>query len=117
MELAEVEVDFCIGCKGAWLDTGELEIMLDDDGKAQKLMSSFSKDMTSGEKPRQCPICDKNMDKVDVGNEKPTLLIDMCPKGDGLWFDSGELNEIIDRAKLDDSNKIKKVLSDMFGRK
>ena len=36
-------------------------------------------------------------------------------KGDGLWFDSGELNNIIARAKLDEGNKIKKVLADMFG--
>ena len=49
--------------------------------------------------------------------EKPTLLIDRCSKGDGLWFDKGELNNIIARAKLDEGNKIKKVLADMFGDK
>jgi Zn-finger nucleic acid-binding protein len=115
MELAEVEIDYCTGCKGVWLDAGELEMMLDDDGKAQKLISSFNKDISGSENPKQCPICDKKMEHIVVGEEKPTLLIDRCPKGDGLWFDNGELNGIIARAKLDEGNKIKKVLADMFG--
>ena len=115
LELAEVEVDYCTGCKGVWLDAGELEMLLDDNGKAQKLISSFNKDLSSSEKPKQCPICDKKMEHIVVGEEKPTLLIDRCVKGDGLWFDSGELHNIITRAKLDEGNKIKKVLADMFG--
>jgi Zn-finger nucleic acid-binding protein len=115
LELAEAEVDYCTGCKGAWLDAGELEMMLDDDGKAQKLISSFKKDTSSDEKPKQCPICDKKMEKIIVGDNEPKLLIDRCAKGDGLWFDKGELNNIIARAKLDEGNKIKKVLADMFG--
>jgi Zn-finger nucleic acid-binding protein len=115
LELAEVEIDYCTGCKGVWLDAGELEMLLDDDGKAKKLIHSFAQDASSREKARRCPICDKKMEKIIVGHEKPTLLIDRCSKGDGLWFDSGELNGIIARAKLDEGNKIKKVLVDMFG--
>ena len=107
LEMAEVEIDYCTGCKGVWLDAGELEMLLGDEGKAKMLISSFNKDTSSGEKPRQCPICDKKMEKIDVGNDKPTLLIDRCSKG--------ELNNIIARAKLDEGNKIKKVLGDMFG--
>jgi Zn-finger nucleic acid-binding protein len=117
LELAKVEIDYCTDCKGVWLDAGELEMLLEDNGKANKLISSFVKDTSSGEKARQCPICDKKMEKIDVGHDKPTLLIDRCTKGDGLWFDSGELNDIITRAKLDEGNKIKKVLADMFGEK
>jgi Zn-finger nucleic acid-binding protein len=116
LELSEVEIDYCTGCKGVWLDAGELEMLLDDEGKAQKLISSFSKGPSGNETPKQCPICDKKMEKIIVGHEKPMLLIDRCTKGDGLWFDSGELNDIIARAKLDEGNRIKKVLADMFGR-
>jgi Zn-finger nucleic acid-binding protein len=116
MELAEAEVDYCTGCKGVWLDAGELEMLLDDDGKAKMLIDSFSKDTTTTEKPKQCPICDKKMEKIIVGHEKPMLLIDRCSKGDGLWFDSGELNSIIARAKLDEHNKITQLLADMFGK-
>jgi Zn-finger nucleic acid-binding protein len=115
LELAEVEIDYCTDCKGVWLDAGELEMLLDDQGKAKKLIHSFAKDTSSKEKARRCPICDKKMEKIDVGHDKPTLLIDRCAKGDGLWFDRGELTGIIARAKLDEGNKIKKVLADMFG--
>ncbi|MGB7581561.1 MAG: zf-TFIIB domain-containing protein [Sedimentisphaerales bacterium] len=117
LELAKVEIDYCTGCKGVWLDAGELEMLLDDKGKAKKLIHSFAKDTSSREKARRCPICDKKMEKIDVGHEKPTLLIDRCSKGDGLWFDRGELNGIIARAKLDEGNKIKQILMDMFGGK
>ncbi len=115
MELAEVEIDYCTNCKGVWLDAGELEMLLGDEGKAKLLIDSFSKDISSMEKTRLCPICDKKMEKIIVGREHPMLLIDRCSKGDGLWLDRGELNNIIARAKLDEENKIKKVLADMFG--
>ena len=115
LELAEVEVDYCTGCKGVWLDAGELEMLLGDNGKAKILINSFIKDMSSGEKPKQCPICDKKMEKIVVGDTGPAMLIDRCTRGDGLWFDRGELADVIARAKLDEGNKIKKVLADMFG--
>jgi hypothetical protein len=63
-----------------------------------------------------CPICDKKMEKITVGEGQPALLLDRCSKGDGLWFDRGELNNIIEKAKLDEGNKIKRLLGDMFGK-
>ncbi len=117
MELSDAEVDYCTICQGVWLDAGELEILLNDQGKAKALIDSFSKDISSVENPRVCPICDKKMEKIIVGHDKPALLIDRCANGDGLWFDRGELSDIIARARLDEGNRIKKVLADMFGHK
>jgi hypothetical protein len=117
LELAEVEADYCTECKGIWLDAGELEMLLEDGGKTKTLLSSFNNAPKTGEKQRKCPICDKKMEKIEVGKGKPTLLLDRCVKGDGLWFDKGELDEIIERAELDEDNKIKQLLADMFGRK
>jgi len=34
------------------------------------------------------------MDKMIIGRA-PEILIDSCPRGDGLWFDGGELDELI----------------------
>ena len=115
MELEEVEIDYCTGCDGIWLDAGELEVLLGDGGKSKMLISSFNKALEADEKKRKCPICDKKMEKIIVGHEKPTLIIDRCVKGDGLWFDKGELSNIIARAELDEGNKIKQLLADMFG--
>jgi len=126
LELQDVEIDYCTDCGGIWLDAGELELLLGEPEKAKQLLGSFKiySNSTekirkiysnSTEKIRKCPICDKKMKKVIVGPSKPTLLIDKCRKGDGLWFDKGELPRIFDRAELDKDNKIQKLLTDMFG--
>ena len=115
LELQEVEIDYCIDCGGIWLDSGELELLLGEPGKAAQLLKSFKIDSRATEKTRKCPICSKKMQKVVVGSSKPILLIDKCRRADGLWFDKGELNDMFERAHLDQDNKIQKLLTDMFG--
>lgn len=115
LELEDVEIDHCLDCGGIWLDAGELELLLDEPEKARSLLESFTVDSKSAEVKRKCPICDKKMQKVIVGDSEPTLLIDKCRRGDGLWFDSGELHDIFDRAQLDQDNRIQDLLTEMFG--
>jgi Zn-finger nucleic acid-binding protein len=115
LELADVEIDHCVGCGGIWLDAGELELLMDEPRKAKDLLNSFHEDPSSSEKPRKCPICDKKMAKIVVGHAAPVLLIDKCRRGDGLWFDRGELHDVLDRAQLDKESRIQKLLADMFG--
>ena len=113
-ELEEVEVDYCTTCAGIWLDAGELELLLGSSEQAEQLLNSFKIDKNCTEKARKCPICLKKMQKILVGDSKPTLLLDKCPKDDGLWFDKGELQDVISRATLDKANKIQKLLTDIF---
>jgi Zn-finger nucleic acid-binding protein len=54
------------------------------------------------------------MQKIVVGSTDPVLLIDKCFRGDGLWFDKGELSDIFERAQLDKDNKIQELLKNMF---
>lgn len=115
LELAEVEIDHCTDCGGIWLDAGELELLLGEPEKAGQLLDSFKIDSNCAEKPRKCPICLKKMQKIIVGPSTHALLIDKCYRGDGLWFDKGELQDILDTAKLDKDNKIQKLLADIFG--
>ena len=115
LELEEVEIDYCTNCGGIWLDAGELELLLNDPDKAKGLLDSFRIDSESDERIRKCPICDKKLQKIVIGSSEPVLLIDKCRRGDGLWFDKGELQDIFDRAELDKDNKIQKLLSDIFG--
>ncbi len=114
LELEDVEIDYCTSCSGIWLDAGELELLLGEPRKAAELLGSFEPDAKCAEHARKCPICDKKMQKIVVGSSMPPLLIDKCHRGDGLWFDRGELNDIFERAKLDENNKIRKLLTDMF---
>ena len=117
LELEDVEIDYCTSCGSVWLDAGELELLLNEPGKAKGLLDSFKIDSESDEIIRKCPICDKKMQKIVVGSSKPVLLLDKCRRGDGLWFDKGELQDIFDRAELDKDNKIRKLLSGIFGYK
>ena len=115
LELQDVEIDYCTDCGGIWLDTGELELLLGEPEKAGQLLGSFKTDSDSTEKIRKCPICDKKMQKIVVGTSEPALLLDKCSRGDGLWFDKGELQEILERAQLDEENKKQKLSADMPG--
>ena len=116
LELADVEIDHCIRCGGIWLDAGELELLMDDPQKTRGLLDSFREESHPTEKPRRCPICDKTMTQVNVGHAQPPLFIDKCRRGDGLWFDRGELQEILRRGQLDQDSRIQRLLADMFGR-
>ncbi len=117
LELNDVEIDFCTQCDGIWLDKNELELLLGHEERAKKLLNSFKVDSENTEKVRKCPICYKKMQKIIVGNTKSKVLIDKCRKGDGLWFDKGELSNIIENAQLDENNKIKALLTNMFSHK
>ena len=114
LELNEVEIDYCPSCGGIWLDGGELELLIEDESEREKILSSFIAESNNLERTYKCPICSKKMDKVHVGRNKE-VLIDKCPANDGLWFDKGELKEVIELA--DGENKVVELLNDLFGSK
>jgi len=116
-ELQEVEVDHCLECGGIWLDAGELQQLLGQAEAAAELLNSFTPQPNSTEKPRKCPICLKKMRKIAVAGASGNLLIDKCVKGHGLWFDKGELQNIVESARLDKDNKIRQLLAEVFGSK
>jgi len=98
VEYHNIELDYCTDCKGVWFDSGELELMLKSyqmEGIEPFLENiTNSPDTRSGEKKRKCPICSRKMKKKAIG-EQPRLLIDTCGEGHGLWFDGGEIAQLI----------------------
>jgi len=116
LELEQIEIDYCTHCSGIWLDSGELELMLQSDKEKEFLHSLFHQEKMSSEKSYRCPICSKKMIKVFVGNNKE-VLIDKCPKNHGLWFDSGELENVILLSTEGKENKITSLLKKMFENK
>ena len=113
LELDKVEIDNCLSCGGIWLDAGELELLLDSTEEKDKVLNSFEEDTETKEDKRKCPICLKRMDKVRCGVDKK-ILIDKCRENHGLWFDEGELCEIIDMGSVDKSNKVLVMLKGML---
>lgn len=116
MELDQVEIDFCLDCRGIWLDSQELEMLLEEAQGKDSLLASFKVDKQNKEDLRSCPICLKKMDKVICGNDKK-ILIDKCKKEHGLWFDSGELEDIISIGNMGKDSKVLSLLHDIFGKK
>ncbi|MBN2460035.1 MAG: zf-TFIIB domain-containing protein [Candidatus Cloacimonetes bacterium] len=113
LEIKEVEIDYCLSCHGIWLDNGELELLLRDAKRKEKLLQSFLLTSVPGEKPLKCPVCHKKMLQVMVKK----VLLDKCRHGHGLWFDNDELQKILEMGDFDPDNTIKKHLTEIFNNK
>ena len=113
LEFEGIETDYCPNCEGIWLDNGELELLLEDSKEKDELLNSFQSAINSKEKKRRCPICNKKMDKTFVSNDFD-IVLDECKYGHGLWFDKGEILEVIKEGSVNKENSIIKVLEDMY---
>ena len=111
LELAGIEVDYCPLTQGIWLDAGELEALYEDSHAAARLIASFVPDPSSREKKVRCPICNRKMEKVRV---RDTVIIDRCIKDHGLWFDEGELLQVLEMEAGEQEEKIINLLKEMF---
>jgi len=98
VEHDKVELDHCLHCGGTWFDAGELDLFLEtkklEDPSLYPAYFTTAPEARTSEKKRKCPICNKKMRKINIG-EQPKVLIDACPRGDGLWFDGGEVDQLI----------------------
>ena len=117
VEHKKIELDFCLRCAGVWFDTNELELLvsaLQTEGEHMSHMDLLTPHAAKvKENRRKCPICGRNMDKVWLGKE-PKVLIDSCPVGDGLWFDGGELNQVLQQMETSGSTNILSFLGNAF---
>jgi Zn-finger nucleic acid-binding protein len=57
------------------------------------------------------------MQKIHAGSKGRQVLIDRCPKGHGLWFDKGELPQVLAEGNFDKEQKVIKHLSELFSHK
>jgi len=114
VEHQNIELDYCLKCRGVWFDSGELDLFVSV-LKAQGAALSNTELLTPNsakisEAKRKCPICGRKMEKVWIGKE-PAVLIDSCPQGDGLWFDGGELHQALCQMESTQKEGTKDVLS------
>ena len=119
VEHENIELDYCANCSGVWFDAGELELLLETMELERATLSLddilTSPEAESAEKRRKCPICGTKMKKATVGHE-PEVLIDVCSRGDGLWFDSGEVGQLITQLpeKSDSQGRVITFLGEVF---
>jgi hypothetical protein len=116
LELDKVEIDYCPGCEGVWLDAGELEILLEGSEQRDVFLDSFAIQEKSGEKKRKCPICRKKMDKISFGSGSGDrkITIDECRKKHGIWFDKGELKRVLTEGGLQSHHRVLELLREVF---
>jgi len=114
LELEQIEIDYCVSCEGIWLDSNELELLLDDEDAYNRVIAAGKLLERTSEKKRRCPLCRKKMNKIQVGDE-PKITYDACPRGEGIWFDRGELEAVI-RIGLPDREglEIQRFLGHLF---
>lgn len=88
LEYKGIELDFCLECRGCWLDSGELGLIVSGVPEAPQ-------DLPIPEKKgkRRCPRCGVRM---HVGRPADAPIeLDACPRGHGIWFDRGELVQLV----------------------
>lgn len=95
-----VEVDYCPRCHGLWLDSGEVEHMVSiTGGSASHVFQDFIEDggrSEGGKQPYLCPRCDRGMREiVRTAADGTELILERCARGDGIWFDKGELHTLL----------------------
>jgi hypothetical protein len=105
VEHERIELDYCTTCLGVWFDAGELSLLLESMdlvvGELNIADIMTLPEKTIAEKKRRCPACRRKMKKAAIGHD-PEVVIDVCPRGEGMWFDGGELGQVITQ-RLDKS--------------
>jgi len=117
LEYSRIEIDFCHLCGGVWLDEGELELLLQPENGTSKPVAGLIADLKKADSPpngRKCPVCRKKMRPVELSIE-PAVEIDKCPHNHGLWFDKGELEQIMSAQGA--SGKLSEFLASVFKKK
>ena len=129
LEFERVEIDHCVECGGVWLDSGELALIGKragaGGGPAGALHGDLLAVLESGQREpartgskRRCPVCRKRLLRAHIAGSEETrkariIQVEKCPRGDGLWFEAGSLQAIIQAAGADSGNSFVRFLADL----
>ncbi len=92
--VGKVEVDVCPSCAGLWLDRHELKAlarMRSLPGWLLEPVIAVSDRPQIPEGERRCPRCDALLQVAD----NKGVHIDLCRSCEGVYFDRGELNQVL----------------------
>ena len=110
--IVEVEVDFCSGCRGLWLDEGEIRRLAEDSAAALSRLEEVERQVAALAGPvaapadadlaTPCPACGG---KLTVAVFGPTS-IELCSACHGIFLDHGELEKAIALVEGDEATTI-----------
>lgn len=116
-----LEIDACSSCTGIWFDPHELSTFLKSDVMKQRFLWMDAVPMTGvpyviNTARRRCPRDSEPMDeKIYAG-----ITLDNCPKCQGIWFDEGEVRQVVERYKRGtasgDTDVAKEMRAGMVGK-
>jgi len=118
VECDGVELDVCHAGHGIWFDAEELRQLFERIEAPERLLDLEDR-LTAmgggrGGARRRCPRCRARMDAVQAPGRAAAVILDRCRKGHGLWFDRGELNEVL-AAELSDDDTALRALKGYLG--
>lgn len=122
LEFEQVEIDHCAECGGVWLDSGELALIGKRAGALHgDLLAVLEKRQGEPDKTgpkRRCPVCRKRLLRARTAGPEGTrragpIQVEKCPRGDGLWFEAGSLQAIIQAAGADSGNVFVRFLAEL----
>ena len=112
-----VETDMCEQCWGFWLDSGELEQILErrvlefSDEEQRQILDVRKAPAKGPLDPAPCPKCGEVMKRA-VYNMSVCLVIDVCSQH-GVWLDTGEIKTV--QALAEKSANIHRMLLKKLG--
>ncbi len=89
VERGGIELDYCISCRGLWFDHGELDLLVELTGADLTRLDTVPS--IAGAHRRRCPRCDARLEAETIAG----IQMDRCPRGDGFWFDRGEVGRLV----------------------
>ncbi len=111
--LRGVLVDHCSNCDGIWLDEGELDALQQGMQKSPGEIRAEGREEMLDERRRgvevlgRCPRCQKGQvqEKYMDG-----VMVDYCSVCKGIFFDHGELKQVLDNRGQGFFDRLRKTL-------
>ena len=99
VEYQGVELDVCVEGCGTWFDADELRQLFEAAG-APAMLHDLEQQLeelpVAAEGPvRRCPRCHGRLVHVRTPGASGPVILDRCRRGHGLWFDPGEIEDIL----------------------
>jgi Zn-finger nucleic acid-binding protein len=124
-ELDGIEIDRCLACSGTWLDTGEIELIVEraglDPAELHRALDALTDD---GRGKGRCPRCRSKLRRTilpgpvsGAAQARPgelPLELDRCPRGHGLWLDAGEVETAVRLYTRGPAGAVMRFLSELY---
>ncbi|MHB0958415.1 MAG: zf-TFIIB domain-containing protein [Pirellulaceae bacterium] len=111
VEFGNIELDTCLSCRGLWFDAQELEQLFERAGVPERICElelQLNRLPHAGPR-RNCPRCRSRLEPVRAPSLSGETILDECPRGDGLWFDQGELESLLSALLGEDTVALENV--------